>query len=1014
MGARKKNLSLLTVVVIAGISTLVRLCLFNALSVLASGGPCDGMANTGTVCVTAQLVGGGGLPTGATASLSSSSSCGPANTFFALPNDAGPESGQVCTGDLSNAVLNFSSFSVGGTEYVYQDMYESQGVNFHVGSNPAWCSGFTPTTGCWLDMNNGSAVSIVVEYKAVVQATGPTWLMYLSNDSSATSLTTSTNMDSCNNPNPAYSTAPSGRSFSGIYQAQAGYGYYSFICSTNSSPLNTTIAMGPPPGQQTFKMYPQDYYSSQHLDCSALTSCKVVNQPSDGNTVSIYVQYDDPPTDIHGQFQWSKVQASGGDNVTYYATMQSGINTLNNTVMEVFMPYNAVSASDINALNLSATYYDGTGNSTTITSGCITGNTYMIGKPTIPDPAANGQYQCIYYNQADNHASPNAYMLDQLAAPPSGNPGPKSAPYSPRMVFVQFDQLPAYAKVTVVFTIQIKTPVNVALYPRINTGDPTQSWCQDSTSWQNEANNNSDCQVNVDNVAPNFGGGCTPTPSSPCKLTSPPNGELALSSIFRTASAWNSDPYYASSQGQPPFSGWSYVSSVIPLNNVPGLTLSDSIAGTKPSAAFATGALDAFYLGITNASGPSTRNYLFSDPFSTLSEPSGSRFDFQSSAAESGSSDILKSPPGNNPCSSNTSGCDVLWGMNDQNPTISILTKLFAKTGDTLSNIATMYWNDYSVYPAVTRAIQGKLLRQATSAAASPFLTTAQSDVHAGGGVSNLTNCPVNGLGGDSGAIYTNPNGSSQYALSQGKGTSIPGLTSNSNIGSGQTLTLGSGGGSPGVTYSLVCRPDLVAAASSIKVSHTPFTDLMQGTQQNSYNTKVVTGATGPGNVFTLDPAGAPIYGRWTLYVSGDLYIKSNVINASAGGISTLPSFGVIVSGNIYVDPGVTELDGFYYAQQRSVGGAGNINTCATDVAGSITTLGNNGGDLQAPQCQTKLTINGFMMANNFNFYRTTANSPAETTILLSQLFLRTPPAMSDLSTSLQGSTFNGELAPRY
>ncbi len=99
------------------------------------------------------------------------------------------------------------------------------------------------------------------------------------------------------------------------------------------------------------------------------------------------------------------------------------------------------------------------------------------------------------------------------------------------------------------------------------------------------------------------------------------------------------------------------------------------------------------------------------------------------------------------------------------------------------------------------------------------------------------------------------------------------------------------------------------------------------------------------------------------IYVTGDVYISDNIVYDQAGwSIGSVPSFVLSVTGNIYIDPSVTQLDGSYQA-------AGNIYTCAKD----------NGGGSFAPitagslysQCNNQLTVTGSFIAKKLNLLRT-------------------------------------------
>ena len=104
-----------------------------------------------------------------------------------------------------------------------------------------------------------------------------------------------------------------------------------------------------------------------------------------------------------------------------------------------------------------------------------------------------------------------------------------------------------------------------------------------------------------------------------------------------------------------------------------------------------------------------------------------------------------------------------------------------------------------------------------------------------------------------------------------------------------------------------------------------------------------------------------------TIYVRGNVYIAGPYISFDGGArtsLADIPSFYLIVQGNIYIDKGVTNLDGVYIAQPDSSGNGGIIYTCAT----GFNPVPNN---LLYANCANKLTINGAFIANQVKFLRT-------------------------------------------
>jgi hypothetical protein len=112
---------------------------------------------------------------------------------------------------------------------------------------------------------------------------------------------------------------------------------------------------------------------------------------------------------------------------------------------------------------------------------------------------------------------------------------------------------------------------------------------------------------------------------------------------------------------------------------------------------------------------------------------------------------------------------------------------------------------------------------------------------------------------------------------------------------------------------------------------------------------------------------------KTALYVDGDVFIDSN-INFVGGGWGTpnnnrIPSFYLIVKGNIYIDASVSQLDGVYIAQPTGVDAAGKptdgkIYTCAVNKRAPHTS------ELYS-DCNKKLTVNGSFIAQEVKLQRT-------------------------------------------
>ncbi|HUC86892.1 MAG TPA: hypothetical protein VMR75_01000 [Candidatus Saccharimonadales bacterium] len=352
----------------------------------------------------------------------------------------------------------------------------------------------------------------------------------------------------------------------------------------------------------------------------------------------------------------------------------------------------------------------------------------------------------------------------------------------------------------------------------------------------------------------------------------------------------------------------------------------------------------------------------------------------------------------------------------------------------------------------------------------SPYLTTSGGDVHAGGCNQDTTTgqcatqassvCPSSDLGNnapefDNTVFNNNPDSNTigQYLVTAGDnlsgnpyaGTSAGVLSGSSNLSTandtgviirpnlcgaatayaakqGGTIIAGAGvlnaGGQNGPSGSFRDDPDISSDHSGLPA------------MESSPDSKVIT-ADPPSGTYTLgssdpnNPATIEINHRWTLYVTGNLYINANISygsnNPTGTGLNAEqnhPSFGVIATGNIYIGKDVTNLSGFYTS-------AGVINTCA-DVNGSSLSYqvggggpGPGSGSYTTTDCADELTVQGIMYADTFRFNRTTGYNTTTPTVSESidydnRLYTATPPAFNDLVGSSLLSKYLIEPLPRY
>lgn len=142
----------------------------------------------------------------------------------------------------------------------------------------------------------------------------------------------------------------------------------------------------------------------------------------------------------------------------------------------------------------------------------------------------------------------------------------------------------------------------------------------------------------------------------------------------------------------------------------------------------------------------------------------------------------------------------------------------------------------------------------------------------------------------------------------------------------------------------------------------------------------------------TINEPSIPDGEQQAIYVDGNVYITAGpdgkgvaYQNTSWSSPSAIPSFYLIVRGNIYINPNVTRLDGVYIAQPTVIPGSGGAPDTLNPNTGKIVTcssaLGVTPPGIAA--CNKTLTINGTFIARQVLFQRTlgtlTAALPSET-----------------------------------
>lgn len=177
------------------------------------------------------------------------------------------------------------------------------------------------------------------------------------------------------------------------------------------------------------------------------------------------------------------------------------------------------------------------------------------------------------------------------------------------------------------------------------------------------------------------------------------------------------------------------------------------------------------------------------------------------------------------------------------------------------------------------------------------------------------------------------------FATAQGSGLVPTGLAFANTSDGGINIPSGLFGGQFG---GMSCAPDYFAGATGVQNGNI------------TVNTTAVANGT-----------------HTTLYVKGNVYISGPITySGSYASVADIPSYSVIVEGNIYIAPGVSQLDGLYVAEPTVVGGVpsgGIIYTC-TSAPFTAAPLNAN----LYSTCKTSpLTVNGSFVARQVWLLRT-------------------------------------------
>lgn len=244
--------------------------------------------------------------------------------------------------------------------------------------------------------------------------------------------------------------------------------------------------------------------------------------------------------------------------------------------------------------------------------------------------------------------------------------------------------------------------------------------------------------------------------------------------------------------------------------------------------------------------------------------------------------------------------------------------------------------------------------------------TTITQDSTAGIVSWNQENATYTGAGVQYAAVVLNY--LQDFATGQGSGLVPSGLSfANTKNIAGSDL-FGGGFGSES------CIPDYFGPAETMTPTYSGNHTLAAGDMNKAVYVKggnLTVGATTVGNNTNT-----------VVYVDGNVYINGSITFSGAyPAVSNIPSFSIIATGNIYIAPGATELDGLYVAEPTSAAAGGNIYTCTTApfaVAGLTNSVGT-----YYTSCNTHLDVYGSFVAKDLWLLRTNGSlstgTPAET-----------------------------------
>lgn len=265
-----------------------------------------------------------------------------------------------------------------------------------------------------------------------------------------------------------------------------------------------------------------------------------------------------------------------------------------------------------------------------------------------------------------------------------------------------------------------------------------------------------------------------------------------------------------------------------------------------------------------------------------------------------------------------------------------------------------------------------------------PEIRVEESDVHAGAvlSLSSNSDCSaeqIDSVRDDDEIKSNNDNSKGEYAVSA-TGNISDNFGSN-NQSANSTLKFNNAP-LPG-NYSAICRPDYskIEPTESVRsANQIGQNDLVNGVMK--YNP-----AGGTLNIY--NPITINQGRKTTIIVDGDVRVRGNVSYANSyDSREQIPSFAIIATGDIYIDPTVARIDGLYVAN-------GTFDTCS------------NPSYSTSSVCSAlQLTVNGAVAANKIDLKRkgSADNSIGERFRFLPELYLSQPPGDNNIVNVIRNS----------